>query len=456
MKKKLSVKNKILENENNRNIMVNVLGAFMIKGGGLIVSLFAMPSYISYFNNQTVLGLWFTMLSVLTWILTFDLGIGNGLRNHLVPAFIKKDKQSIRKLISSAYIVIGMMMLVILILAIPIFNFINWNKLFNISEKLIDSKILLLSVTIVFSGIMLHFLLKIINSILYALQKSAINNFIGLLNSIIILAYLLLAPSADLPTSLLRLSIVNVVAINVPLLVATIYVFSKELKFSKPKLSFYRKEYATKILKLGGLFFWVQIMYMLITTTNEFLITWLSIPAEVVEYSIYYKLFTLVGIIFALALTPIWSAVTKALSENNINWIKKLYRLLIYLTLIAVAFEFILILFLQPGINIWLGSNAIKVNYYYAFTFAIFGGIFIWNGVLSSIANGLGELRVQALCYTVGAFLKFPIAWVLVHYLDSWIGIIIANIIAMGLYSIIQPFWLNRILKNKIGGQNNV
>jgi Na+-driven multidrug efflux pump len=187
---------------------------------------------------------------------------------------------------------------------------------------------------------------------------------------------------------------------------------------------------------------------MIITTTNEFLITWLVGTAEVVEYQIYNRLFLLVGTLFALALTPIWSTVTKALSEKNYNWIKKLFKILNLIALIAVVCEFAMIPFLQLGINIWLGENTIKVNYYYAVIFAISGSVFIWNGVLSSIANGLGELKTQSIFLTVGAFIKIPVAWFLVTIFDSWIGVIVANIVAMSLYSIIQPLRINKLLKN--------
>lgn len=105
--------------------------------------------------------------------------------------------------------------------------------------------------------------------------------------------------------------------------------------------------------------------------------------------------------------------------------------------------------FLQFGINLWLGDNAIQVNYLYAIAFAMFGSIIIWNGVISSIANGCGELKTQSIFFTIGALIKIPIAWVLVGVFNSWIGVIVANIIAMSLYCIIQPMWLNKFLSKK-------
>lgn len=443
-------KNKLINtNENNKAIVYNTIGAFLVKGGALVISLFTMPAYMKYFDSQQILGLWFTILSVLSWVLTFDLGIGNGLRNHIVPALVNKDQIKIKKYVSSAYVVIGAVVLLSIGLSKILFKFINWNIIFNIPHEIVSIKTLNITVGIVFSGIMLQFLLKLITSILYAMQKSALNNFLSLLSSVITLVYVSFANSSDISTNLISMAVVNVLAVNLPLLVATIVVFSKELKGCKPEIKFFEMKYARDVIKLGGIFFWVQIMYMIITATNEFLITWFTAPEMVVEYQIYNKLFTLIGTIFALALTPIWSAVTKALSEQNFTWIKHLYKTLKLMAIIAVIFEVGMIPFLQFGINLWLGDNAIQVNYLYAIVFAIFGSIMIWNGVISSIANGCGELKTQSIFFTIGALIKIPIAWILVGIFNSWIGIILANIIAMSLYSIIQPIWLNKFLNKK-------
>lgn len=448
---------KIVSNENNRTILNNALGAFLVKGGALIISLLTMPAYLRYFDNQQILGLWFTILSVLTWVLTFDLGIGNGLRNNLVHAIVKKDKLLAKRYISSAYIIIGILVTLVLCLSIVIFRFIDWNMVFNIPINIVSRETLDTTVFIVFGGIMLQFLFKVITSILYAMQKSALNNLLNLFSNIIILVYVSLATPTDISNNLISLAIVHVLAVNIPLLLTTIIVFSTKLKESKPNIKYFGKKYAYDVIKLGGIFFWVQIMFMIITTTNEFLITWLTGTEMVVEYQIYNKLFTLVGTLFTLTLTPIWSTVTKALSEKNYGWIKKLYKTLKLMAILAIICEFAMIPFLQFGINLWLGSNAIQVNYLYATVFAISGSIFIWNGVVSSIANGFGELKTQSIFITIGAIIKIPIAWILVTTFDSWIGVIVANIIAMSLYCIIQPIWLNKFLnKKELGVEINV
>lgn len=442
--------------KNNVEIFNNVMLTFLIKGLGIIISLFMMPLYIMYFNNQQVLGLWFTILSVLSWILIFDIGIGNGLRNHLVRALVNKNNDEAKKYISSAYVTISIIVLIVILTSLFLFSFINWNKFFNINESIVPKSVLNTTIIIVYIGIMVHFVLKLITSVLYAMQKSALINFMSLLTSVVLLVYVINIKLYSISESLISLAIVYIIAINSPLLIATFIIFSSYLKNSRPNINYFDLKSAKDVIKLGGAFFWVQIMYMIITTTNEILITRLCGSAMVVEYQIYNKVFTLIGMIFTLALIPIWSAVTKALEERRYLWIKKLYKVLIIMAIIASVFEFIMIFFLQYCINLWLGENSIEVNYFYSLVFAMSGSIFIWNGVLSSIANGFGELKLQIIFFTIGAIIKIPLSFVLVSKLDSWIGVVIASIISLSLYCFIQPIWLNIYLKKKVQEEKQV
>lgn len=76
--------------DHNRQVIKNMLGAFLVKGASLVVSLILLPMYIRFFNDKTSLGLWYTILSVLNWVTLFDLGLGHGLRNKLPMAIEKK------------------------------------------------------------------------------------------------------------------------------------------------------------------------------------------------------------------------------------------------------------------------------------------------------------------------------------------------------------------------------
>lgn len=436
--------------DNNKIVLKNVVGAFAVKGLSLIISLFTMPAYLSFFNDETVLGLWFTVLSVLNWILNFDLGIGNGLRNNLTRTITQKNNEETKKYLSSAYISIGVLCMAISVAFVAVFNYINWNKVFNIDTNVVSSKALLLSVKIVFVGIMLQLFFKLITSVLYALQKSSVNNFLNLCSTVTTLICVLVLPSGNNNRNIVIMAVVHVSAVTIPLLVATVISFcQKNLRGCVPSLKAFSKKHAKDVLTLGGIFLFVQVFYMVIMSTNEYLITLFSSSEAVVDYQIYYKLFSLVSTIFSLALTPIWSAVTKAFTENNHKWINSLYKRLILFAALGTVIEFSLVPLLQIFVNLWLGEEAITVNYFYGFAFAALGGLMVFTAALSSIANGVGELKTQAIFYGLGAVIKIPIAWGLVNITDSWIGVVWANVISLVIYCLIQPVWLKKYLSGK-------
>lgn len=447
MKSFKNIINRIKSNEKNKSIATNIIYAFIIKGFSLTISVFSMPLYISYFNDNTYLGLWFTMLSLLIWVFTFDLGLGNGLRNHLVKYLVNKDNQKSRQLISSAYMILGSISICGIFISIFTFPLINWNTFFSIDDSLINRETLTLSVTILFVGVMISFTLKIINSILYALQKSSLNNLISLISNIIPVTYLYLYHPQDLNDKLIDLSIIYTLALCLPLFIATILVFKRrDMRQCSPLIKDASYEYAKSIIKLGGLFFIVQIMFMILTSTNEILISHFFKLGDVVDYQIYYRLFTFVGSIFMLALTPLWSSVTKAIAEKDYKWIIKINRALYLVALGAALFEFGLIIFLQQIINVWLGSNSITVNYYYALIFATYGSFFIFNVVVATIANGIGYLKTQLIIYTAGAFFKIPFIYWVSKITDNWSMVVLSNILVLSVFCIVQASWTKKNL----------
>ena len=79
-----------------RELIKNIGLSFVVKGPSLIVVLAATPAYLAYFDNKEVVGLWFTLISILSWILTCDMDIGIGLRNELVYALTAGDSNAFK------------------------------------------------------------------------------------------------------------------------------------------------------------------------------------------------------------------------------------------------------------------------------------------------------------------------------------------------------------------------
>ncbi len=437
----------------NKNVLRNILGAFVVKGGSLVISVVLLPLYLRFFQNQEVLGIWYTILSVLNWVILFDLGLGQGLRNQLPKALLKNDKKLAKEYISTTYVLMTAVAVVVFVVGVILIKKVDLYSIFHVDVSVIEYHYLQSATIIVFLGIMLQIVLKIATSILYAMQKSAVVNALALLTNVIILGALCFIPSQDIGTNLVVMAWINVIAANVPYVICTIFLFrTKTLKGTAPSLKAFSKQYIKGIFNVGISLLWLQIVFMIVSSANEFLISNLTEPKYVVEYQAYYKIFKTAAMVISLALTPIWSAVTKAQIEKNYHWIKKVYALFLGVSGLCFLGELCLIPILQWGMDLWLGKGVIAVQAWYAVVFALSSVIFVLHSVNTSIGNGLSYFSIQMIWMTFAAMVFIPLAFLFVKALGSWIGVVLAAVVAMMPYEVIAPIYtfryLNRLEKN--------
>lgn len=437
---------KILKSSRDKALFKNISGAFVFKGLGMLLSFFSMPIYMDFFENRLVLGVWFTILSTSNWIFMFDIGIGNGLRNCLTRELVRGDKKRIKTYISSAYIMITVIAVVILCIGSLMIGYVNWNDFFNISESVVSTATLNTTVRIIYAGIVLQFIFKIVVYILYALQKSAVNNMIAFLTSLFQFMAVLLLPSLSISENLIRLAVVFIVSSNLLYIVVTIFAFRNEqIKGCGVSLKYFETDAALKTVNIGVLFLWTQILHLLISLTDDYLVTKFTSPKYEVYFSIYSRLFSLAGTLFTLALTPVWSAVTKAQEERDYLWVKKIYRFSNRAVLLGVAGEFFIILVMQFVVNIWLGNHAIQVDYTYALIFAVYGSIMLFQSVQETFAYGFGKVMVLCVCYSIGVIVKYSLVYFgTMLYPDAWIIVVLSNILVILPFCIVQPFYLKK------------
>lgn len=431
---------KIEKSQNSIILARNSIASVSIKVGSILIALLTTPAYIQYFDNSEILGAWFTILSVLAWILNCDMGIGNGLRNSLVYAISQNDTKQVKKLISSSYIFLFGVAGLITIFVIALGRFISWNKVFNISSNIIPKEIFNKAVLILIISIILQLVLRLVTSILYALQKAFIPGLLSLITNVIMLLLVTICNSMDKNNSIIQLAVFYLLAVNLPLIFATATVFSIYLKESRPTCKLFSIDSALLILSTGSKFLWLQLMALLLDNTNSYLISVFVGNTAVVEYQIYYKIFSLPGTIIILLSTVIWSIITKAKAEKNYDWLKKSYYLFMAFCFAITLLEFLIIPMLQVVFNIWLGNGSIHVNYGYAIVFAVSGSIMAYRTFLCTYSNGMYKLRSQVIWLTVGAACNIPLAYILSRVTSNMLSVIIANIICMIPYCTVETF----------------
>lgn len=431
---------------NSRVVALNALYAFIIKGGALAIAFFSTPLFISYFNNNEVLGLWYTLFSVLTWFLTFDFGVGNGIRNHLVKALVENNRVRARKIISSGIASVGVITIILSVVGCLFIFVYDLNDFFNIDTSVISTSTLRISALFIFAGIMLRFLLTTVSSIFYALQRSAVNNFISLWVSLLQLIYVLIFRFDNVEEALIYISFAYLIISVLPMITAAVIVFMRELRDCIPHYKFIAADTTKQIMSIGLLFFLCQIFYLLIANTNEFFISHYWGTDSTADYTFYYKITMLLSMMVSLALTPTWSMVTKALAEGNYGWLRKLFRLVNIAGIALIMLQFLIVPFMQPIMNLWLGKGQLDVDYTTAVAFACFGSVFIYSSMLSTIVCGMAEMRLQTWCYGIGAIAKIIVIVFLYKLFSEWDMVVWLNVIVLGVYCILERIHLNHLI----------
>lgn len=415
----------------NRTLLTNLVGTYLVKGLAIAISVFMTPAYIRYFEDNAVLGAWFSIVSILNWIITFDFGIGNGLRNKLISAIHDKDEESQKGYISSAYYSIGAIAICTGIICISIISIVDVNRFFGISCEAVSPLLLRKTVTIVLTGVLLHFVLQLISSILYAMQKTAIPNALALCSSFILLCYVLFAKPDTMPAKLEGLAWAQVISVNVPLLTISLMVFGKKMNSLRPRFSCFHMNYAKQVISLGGYFFIIQIALLIVNSTNEMLISSRYASENVVDYQIYSKIYFLIVSMFSLLTQPTWSAVAKAASEKNYRRIQKLYKMVLIMAGIGTLGVLLITLSFQRIVDLWLKNESIMIDKRILLVFSMLVIEQLYISASTAVANGMGRLRCQLVFTLIAAVVKYPLVLILSLTTNSWSVVVLSNALSI-------------------------
>lgn len=429
---------------NNREVSSNILWTFLIKGGAMIISVLIVPAYAKYFSNDDVYGTWLTISAVFVWLNMFDFGIGNGLRNYLVKTLAAKDDEASKRYISSSYVSVGVISLAFLVIGLIVIAFLDWNAVMRVSETVISPSTFRLFISVMYAGVVIHFFFLLVSSICYALQKTFLPGLVALVTQVLLLLFLLIPSELATEGKVISLSVVYLVAYNLPILIVTLVLFFGRLRTMRPSLRCFDLTAAKQVMSLGGVFFAIQLALIALNSSNEFYITAFFGTDDVVPYTYYHKLFYVLMVFITLVLQPIWSAVTKAYYEKRYGWIKKTYFVIngigILLSLSGVVLAFLY----QPLANVWLGKGVLVVEGFTVALFAIHTAMYIMGNITNSFSNGMGKLKCQTVCTIAGAALKLAIVLVAVNLFENvtWPVVMLANVIALIPMVVVHPIYI--------------
>ncbi|HTP13774.1 MAG TPA: polysaccharide biosynthesis protein, partial [Bacteroidota bacterium] len=225
----------------------NIAAMFALKGVSILVGFLLVPMTLHYLN-PTNYGIWLTLSSVFGWLLFFDVGLGNGMRNKFAEAMAQNDVELARAYVSTTYVFLGTIILFIFIVFMAVNPFLSWPKILNVESDVPGDLTALVLVT--FGFFCLRFVFGLINSLLIADQKPALNSLLDVLSSLISLALVGILLVTTNGSLLLLGTAIGFSTAIVPI-VASVWLYNGKYRNVRPSFSYVKTSYASDLIRLG-------------------------------------------------------------------------------------------------------------------------------------------------------------------------------------------------------------
>ncbi|MBS1502350.1 MAG: oligosaccharide flippase family protein [Bacteroidetes bacterium] len=430
--------------ERTSKIKKNIAYSFLIKGASVLISYLLVPLTLHYINNLQY-GIWITISSLVAWTSTFDIGLGNGLRNKLAHSNALNDNENNVKYVSTTYAMLFIIGASIFLVFLIAGSFFNWNQLLNIPREITYSIWPVIVITM--GTFCIQFVLQPVNSILTATHDPFKSSLILLFCQCLTLVTVFILTK----TTQGSLMILVIAATGAPVLVfliANIYLFGTSLKSLKPRFSAIDFSSAKSLLNVGGVFFVIQLGALILYETDNIVIAKTLGPADVTIFNIAFKYFSILTVVLAIVMTPYWSAFTDAYAKKDMDWIrnsmKKMRQLWLYATIAAL----VLCGISNIVYKLWVGTS---ISFWISLSLAINVSVQTWQIIHSYMLNGVGKLRVQLVLVVVTGILNIPLSVILIGQIGIP-GTVVANIVLQLLMNAVFTYQCRLIMEEKATG----
>lgn len=267
-------------------VKLHISLTFMYRALAVGLSYLLVPITINYLDVEQY-GIWTTLLSVISWVAFFDIGLGNGLRNKLTEALAMDDIKLVKTYVSTAYVAIGFIALIFFVILISILPFTPWNKIFNTTS--VSNTELLKVVFIVGFFFLFNFVLSLCSQIFCAYQQASLASMRGLLLNLfaLIAIYFLIHYASG---RLLYLGICYGLSTVLSSLLLTYYFYKKHHEVI-PSTRYVDLSKIREIASLGVKFFIIQMAVLVIFATDNMIITQVLGPAQVTPCNVVFETF---------------------------------------------------------------------------------------------------------------------------------------------------------------------
>jgi O-antigen/teichoic acid export membrane protein len=321
-------------------------------------------------------GIWMSISSTVGLASFLDLGISYNLMNRLSYLNVNGSKAEIDKTITMAYLVQGVIVIILIFILSLSFFSLNWNKIYNVPSNF-DKSVIYFS--------FFFFILNLVGNTIYSIQRglqlNKLANYWLLFNSIFyVLSIFFLLSFSD------NMRILAIATFGVPLLTSilnTFYFFHYKKINIDLSISLNYKSFSL-FMGRGLVFLYLQITGLIAFQIDNLILAHIMDYKTVTEYNIALKLFTIPSIILGVYFQVLWPKYADFSAKLDILSLRKTFvRSIIFSALFVIPFVILIFTFSDELIRFWL-KNQFSVSKELLVAFSI------WTIINLVIATNLG------------------------------------------------------------------
>lgn len=432
--------------ERYRRAGLTALASGIAKFISILAGLITIPLTLGYLGTERY-GLWMTISSVMLIMGFADLGMGNGLMNAISEAHGNDDRQAALNYVSSGFFMLLGVAVLIVLAFILVYPFVSWPIVFNIQSKLAigEAGPAIATFAVIFA---INLPLGVVQRIQMGYQEGYQTNIYQCLGSIFALIAVLVVIYVKGGLAWLVLALAGGPA--VASIINWIILFRFQHPWLRPKWGSATSVAAKKILHTGILFFVLQLAMAFAFASDNLVAAHILGPEAVTQYSVPMRMFSVLPMMIAMIMAPLWPAYSEAIARGDTEWIRKTLSRSLGITFMIVAFPTVLlVLFGGQILHFWVGPEITP-------SFILLAGLGLWT-ILYSVANslaiflnGVDIIRFQTFCavfVAVGAL----IAKIFLAKIIGVPGIIWGTIIGYTCFAVIPYIiYLPKIISEKL------
>ncbi|HWG79181.1 MAG TPA: lipopolysaccharide biosynthesis protein [Stellaceae bacterium] len=361
------------------------------QGVALLVLLASVPLALGYLGRERF-GLWMTAVAAAELLSFASLGLDKGLLNALAAADGSGDRVAACRLVSTAFALVGAIVLALLALLALTYPVLPWARLLNVPASADAGPVMAVLIVAALLGLPA----SLVDTVQSAYQEGFRNGLWKAAGRVLSLAALAAAIALGGSVASVALAVAGA-----PLLAAlanAVVLFGRRRPWLAPRRADVQRDTARRLFGSGSLFFLTQLALTIAYYADNLIVAQLAGSDAVAAYAVTARLFDLPGMLLLLIGAALWPPLAEAIARGDTAWAERGLRRLTIASLGLAAMTALPLMLLGPTLLGWWVGGAVAPPDQLFVAFGLFWLISALTQPMAVFLAAANALRLQLGC----------------------------------------------------------